>query len=117
MKDNINKVFALKSYRGKPQGDFEHDGFLMFPDEAYADRFIGLCEHTPTRGPQSRYEKLDWAYVGDFIGDRVQTNKSCFVREMVGYDVGVIEAAKAQHLTNIEGSPEVTEIPPKPIAL
>lgn len=85
MKENKNIVFALQSFNKTENGEYEKNGFLLFPDEAKAMDFLQTCNDMNRITKMCHYEKLTWAKVSDYIGERVNQQKQFYVKEVEMY--------------------------------
>jgi hypothetical protein len=87
MKDNKNVVFAIRSFIKNTQDQFEHNGYLLFPEEAKAMDFLELCENLNKKEKVCHYEKYTWVKVNDYVGDRVNQQKQFYVSSVEIYEM------------------------------
>lgn len=93
MKENKNIVFALQSHKNtstdKINPIFEKEGFLLFTDESKAESFLEMCEQiNNNKGFKTcHYEKVSYVKVGDFVADKVFSQKNFYVAEVTPYTI------------------------------
>lgn len=81
MKDNLNKVYALNSLDKNTAGEWELKGMLLFQEKEHADRFMEICANARERDKRGLYEERGWVTVNDWLGNRIQSQKSFFTRD------------------------------------